>query len=116
MLSKDSERGEKKNQYVGIYAFYKFSFFIWETTRETSNVSLMKPIKTFHQSLTRGFDTKKDELNYELDIVRVNNSACLSDLKRARNLFFAASWTWRTKQTINICHHPYGGDPLGGRG
>lgn len=54
---------------------------IWETTQETPNVSLMKPIKTF---LKRGFDFESDEL----DIVRVNYSACVSDLKRAGNLFF----------------------------
>lgn len=48
----------------------------------------MKPIKTFHQSLTQGFDTQADELNYQSDIMRINYSACLSDLKRAGNLFF----------------------------
>lgn len=41
----------------------------------------MKPIKTEHQSLRRGFDTKSDELNYELVIVRENYSACDSDLE-----------------------------------
>lgn len=59
----------------------KFRFLIWETTQETPNVSLMKPIKTF---LKRGFDFESDEL----DIVRVYYSACVSDLKRAGNLFF----------------------------
>lgn len=53
------------NRYVGIYPLYKFSLFIRKTTQEISNVSLMKPIKTFHQSLRRGFDTETDELNYE---------------------------------------------------
>lgn len=48
---------------------------ILETTRETPNVSLMKPIKTFHQSLKTGFDIEANELNYELDIVWVNYSA-----------------------------------------
>lgn len=47
----------------------------------------MKPIKTFHQSLRRGFDRETDELNYESDIVRENYSVCVSDLKRAGNLF-----------------------------
>lgn len=65
----------------------KFSFWICETTQETKNVPLMKPIKTFHQSLRRGFDRETDELNYESDIVRVNYSVCVSDLKRAGNLF-----------------------------
>lgn len=50
-------------------------------------MSVIKPIKTFHQSLKSGFDTERDDLNYELDIVRVNYSACASDLKRARYLF-----------------------------
>lgn len=64
---------------MGIYPFYKFRCLICETTQETLNVSLMKPIKTFHQSIKRGFDTENDELNYELDIVGINYSACVSN-------------------------------------
>lgn len=65
---------------MGIYPFYKFSFLIWETAQETVNGSLMKPIKTFHQSLKRGFDTETDELKYESDIVRADYSVSVSDL------------------------------------
>lgn len=61
---------------------------IRETTQETPNVPLMKPIKTFHQSLTQGFDTQADALNYQSDIMRINYSAYLSDLKRAGFFFF----------------------------
>lgn len=66
---------------MGIYPFYpSLAFLIWQTTQETLNVPLMKAIKTFHQSLKRGFDTETDELNYEFDIVRVDYSICVSDL------------------------------------
>lgn len=61
----------------------KFSILIWETTQETPNVSLMRPIKTSHQSLQRGLDTETDEL----DIVRGNYSTCVSDLKSTGSLF-----------------------------
>lgn len=61
---------------MGIYPFYKFSFLVWETTQETLNVSVMRPIKTFHQSLRIGFDTDTTESNYELDIVRLIKGSC----------------------------------------
>lgn len=46
-------------------------------------MSLMRPIKTSHQSLQRGLDTETDEL----DIVRGNYSTCVSDLKSRGSLF-----------------------------
>ena len=61
-------------------------------------MSVMKAIKTFHQSLKRGFDTETAELNTELDIVRINYSACVFDLKRACNLFLLAIEHYRLKQ------------------
>lgn len=61
-------------------------FLIGETTQETPNVPLMKPIKTFHQSLRQGFDTEDHELNYQSDTLKINY-VCVSNPKRACNLF-----------------------------
>lgn len=95
----------------------KLSFFlIRETTQETPNVPLMKPIKTFHQSLTQGFDTQADELNYQSNIMRINYTACLSDMKSRQFIYFLnINSAFKALQTINICY-PYGGGPVGGRG
>lgn len=61
-------------------------FLIGETTQETPNVPLMKPIKTFHQSLRQGFDTEDRELNYRSDTLKINY-VCVSNPTRAGNLF-----------------------------
>lgn len=47
-------------------------FLIAETTQETPNVPLMKPIKTFHQSVRQGFDMEDHDLNYRSNSLKIN--------------------------------------------
>lgn len=61
-------------------------FIIGETTQETPNVPLMKPIKTFHQSLRQGFDTEDRELNYRSDSLKIN-CACVSNPNSGQAIF-----------------------------
>lgn len=75
-----------------MWAFiYLTSLTFWlekkKKTQERPKVSVMKPIKTFHQSLKRGFDIKTVALNCAV-YGSLNYSSCVFDIKRALFVYF----------------------------